>query len=355
MLNLAAGVLAEGIGVDLVCADARGPYLHQVPSGCRLEDLRAHRVLFALPGLAAWLRRRKPSVLLAAMDHANLIAIWARLLAGGRPPVRLAVSVRSQLSVAAAHEPSWRGRTLPWLARRFYPWADDIIAVSEGVADDLADCLGIGRARITVIPNPVVSDDLDALASAPVEHPWLAPGQPPVLLAAGRLTRQKDFPTLLRAFARLVLRRDLRLMILGDGPDRAALAAEIEALGLGARVALLGFQANPFRYMARARLFVLSSAWEGLPGVLIQAMACGSPVVSTDCPSGPREVLEDGRFGPLVPVGDPAALAAAIAQTLDEPLPAETLKARAADYRLAPVSRRYLGALGLARAADPAP
>jgi len=195
----------------------------------------------------------------------------------------------------------------------------------------------------------VVSDDLDALASEPIEHPWLVPGPPPVVLAAGRLTAQKDFPTLLRAFARLVPERDLRLMILGEGPDRAALEAEIEALGLGDRVALLGFQANPFSYMARARLFVLSSAWEGLPGVLIQAMACGTPVVSTDCPSGPREVLEGGRLGPLVPVGDAEALARAIMQTLDAPLPAEILKARAAQYGLAPVSRRYLAALGLAK------
>jgi glycosyltransferase involved in cell wall biosynthesis len=347
MLNLAAGLLAEGVAVDLVCADARGPYLREVPSGCRLVDLKARRVLWALPRLAGWLRLHRPRVLLAAMDHANLIAIWARLLARVRPTVRLAVSVRSQLSVAAANEPSVRGRALPWLARWCYPWADDIIAVSEGVADDLADCLGLGRARITVIPNPVVSNDLDDRAAEPVEHPWFAAGAPPVILAAGRLTRQKDFPTLLRAFARLVPDRDLRLVILGEGPDQAALRAEIEALGVGDRVALLGFQSNPFRYMARARLFVLSSGWEGLPGVLIQAMACGTPVVSTDCPSGPREVLEDGRFGPLVPVGDAAALAAAIARTLDHPLPADTLKARAAHYRLAPVSRRYLDVLGL--------
>jgi glycosyltransferase involved in cell wall biosynthesis len=355
MINLAAGALAEGVEVDLVCADARGPYLSQIPPGCRLVDLKASRVLLALPKLAIWLRRHQPTALLAAMDHANLVAIWARRLARVQPSVRLAVSVRSQLSVAVANEPSLRGRTLPWLARHFYPWADTIIAVSEGVADDLASCLGLSRAQIAVIPNPVVSDDIEALANEPLDHPWFAPGAPPVLLAAGRLTTQKDFPTLLRAFARLVPERDLRLMILGEGPDRTALQAEINALGLGARVALPGFDPNPFRYLARARLFVLSSAWEGLPGVLIQAMACGTPVVSTDCPSGPREVLENGRLGPLVPVGDAEALATAIGRTLDQPLPAATLKAGARQYRLAPVSRRYLAALGLAnREAPPA-
>jgi glycosyltransferase involved in cell wall biosynthesis len=348
MLNLAAGASAQGIAVDLVCADARGPYLPEVPRGCRLVDLKARRVLLALPGLAAWLRRERPRVLLAAMDHANLVAIWARRLAGADARVRLAVSVRSQLSTAAANEPSLRGRTLPRLARWFYPWADDVIAVSQGVADDLVHVVGLADARISVIPNPVVTDDLDTLTGAPLAHPWFAPGQPPVVLAAGRLTRQKDFPTLLCAFAQLVPRRDLRLVILGEGPDRAALAAQLDALGLGERVALPGFDDNPFRWMSRARLFVLSSAWEGLPGVLIQAMACGTPVVSTDCPSGPREVLDDGRFGPLVPVGDAQALAAAIEQTLDAPLPAATLQERAAQYRVRPVTRRYLAALGLA-------
>jgi glycosyltransferase involved in cell wall biosynthesis len=355
MLNLAAGALAEGLTVALVCADARGPYLSEVPSGCLLVDLKARRVLLALPKLAAWLRRERPRVLLAAMDHANLVAIWARVLAGADARVRLAVSVRSQLSMAAANEPHLRGRLLPRLARWFYPQADDVIAVSQGVADDLVQCLGLDHARITVIPNPVVGEQLETLAAAPLAHPWFAPEAPPVVLAAGRLTRQKDFPTLLRAFARLVPRRDLRLVILGEGPDRGALTAEVDALGLAERVALPGFDDNPFRWMARARLFVLSSAWEGLPGVLIQAMACGTPVVSTDCPSGPREVLDGGRFGDLVPVGDAAALAAAMENTLDDPLPAAALKAHAAQYRIAPVTRQYLAALGLADTGAPAP
>lgn len=354
MLNLAAGVLAEGVAVDLVCADARGPYISEVPSGCRLVDLGARRVLSAFPSLAVWLHRHRPDALLAAMDHANLVAIWARVLARTTPRTRLAVSVRSQISVAAAHERSLRGRMLPWLASRFYSLADEVIAVSEGVADDLADCTGLRRDRIAVIPNPVVGDDLDARAAAPLVHPWFAPGEPPVVLAVGRLTAQKDFPTLLRAFALLVRQRDLRLLILGEGPDRGTLSAEVDALGLSDRVLLAGFDDNPFRYMARADLFVLSSAWEGLPGVLIQAMACGTPVVSTDCPSGPREVLDGGRLGALVPVGDAAAMAIAMARALDDPMPAATLKAGASAYRLAPVTRRYLAALGLvsARAAQ---
>lgn len=168
-----------------------------------------------------------------------------------------------------------------------------------------------------------------------------------MILGAGRLTHQKDFPTLIRAFAAIDPARGLRLMILGEGPQRGALESLVRELGLSERIALPGFSPNPFAAMARARLFVLSSAWEGLPGVLIQAMACGTPVVSTDCPSGPREILSDGRYGPLVPIGDAAALAVAIAAALEQPIARERLMSRAADYRLEPVTRRYLEVMGL--------
>ncbi|WP_295458364.1 glycosyltransferase [uncultured Thiodictyon sp.] len=349
MLNLALGLNGAGVAVDLVVGSAAGPYRDLVPTEVQLVDLGAGRVLAALPGLTRYLRRRRPDVLLSAMDHANLVALWARSLA--RTPTRVYVSVRSNLSQEAKHAPTLAGRWLPRLARTFYPQAQAVIAVSQGVADDLTRLIGAGRARVVAIPNPVVTPDLADLAATRPDHPWLRDAQaPPVILAAGRLSAQKDFPTLIRAFATLERARGLRLLILGDGPARATLEALVQALGLTDRVALPGFTANPFAAMARARLFVLSSAWEGLPGVLIQAMACGTPVVSTDCPSGPREVLADGRYGPLVPVGDVPALAAAIRHTLDHPPAAAVLKARAADYALAPVTRRYLEVMGLGSA-----
>jgi glycosyltransferase involved in cell wall biosynthesis len=353
MLNLARGFTEAGTAVDLVVGTATGPYRDLVPPGATLIDLGAGRVLAALPGLVRYLRRRRPEVLLAAMDHANLIALWARFLA--RVPTRVAVSVRNHLSQEARHAPTRAGRLLPRLARVFYPWAAAVIAVSQGVADDLERLLGPGRARVLVIPNPVVTPDLEDLAAAPPRHPWLHAGPdgavPPVILAAGRLTPQKDFPTLLRAFARLP-DPHLRLLILGEGPERPALESLGRDLGLAGRLDLPGFLTNPFACMARARLFVLSSAWEGLPGVLIQAMACGTPVVSTDCPSGPREVLADGRFGPLVPVGDVQGLADAIAATLERPIFPEVLRARAADFGLVAVTRQYAEALGLDLASD---
>jgi glycosyltransferase involved in cell wall biosynthesis len=356
MLNLAAAALEIGVAVELICADGRGPYRRLVPAGCGLVDLGAARVSAALTRLVDYLRRRRPAALLAAMDHANLVAIIARLLAGipGGLPTRLGVSVRSQLSVEAQQAASLRGRLLPVLARWLYPRADVVSAVSRGVADDLVGLLGPGRARIEVVPNPVVTPELDTLAAAPVDHPWLAPGQPPVLLAAGRLVPQKDFATLIGAFSQLVPSRDLRLLILGEGPLRGRLQGLIERLGLTDRAALPGFVENPFAYMARARLFVLSSAWEGLPGVLIQAMACGTPVVSTDCPSGPREILAAGRYGPLVAVGDASALAAAVARTLDVPPSPQSLQEGVAAYRAGPVARHYLDLLqlGPGRAAE---
>lgn len=349
MLNLARGLVDAGIALDLVVGCAGGPYRDLVPTGSHLVDLGADRVLASLPGLIRYLRRRPPEVLLSAMDHANLVALWARALA--RVPTRVCVSVRSTLSQEAAHAPSVAGRWLPRLARLFYPQAEAVVAVSQGVADDLTRLIGVGRARILVVPNPVVTPELATLAAEPADHPWFqagaAPDAPPVILAVGRLMPQKDFPTLLRAFAVLAERRDLRLLILGEGPERGRLESLAGELGVAERVALPGFQVNPFAYMRRARLLALSSAWEGLPGVLIQAMACGTPVVSTDCPSGPREILVDGRLGPLVPVGDPQALADAIARTLERPPDPERLRARAADYGIESVTRRYLEVLGL--------
>jgi glycosyltransferase involved in cell wall biosynthesis len=208
---------------------------------------------------------------------------------------------------------------IPSLARWCYPWADEIVAVSEGAARDLARLTGLSPERIRVLPNPIVTPELTAMAGGPLGHPWFAPGQPPVILAVGRLAKQKDLPTLISAFASVREQRPARLMILGEGPERARLESLVESVGARDDVALPGFVANPFPYMAKAGVFVLSSAWEGMPGVLIQALACGATVVASDCESGPRELLQGGRFGRLVPVGNVPALAAAIMSTLDRP------------------------------------
>jgi len=316
MVHLARGFAERGFRVDLVLAKAEGPYLAEVPPSVRVVDLKASRMLYSLPRLVRYLRKERPTALLSALDHANLVALWARDLA--RVPTRVVVSVRNTLSQATVHAPDQRAKWIPLGIRLFYPRAEAVVAVSQGVAEDLVRLTSLPREKIRVIYNPVVTPELFAKAEEPLDHPWFAPGEPPVILAVGRLTEQKDFPTLIRAFALVRAQRPARLMILGEGELRPQLEALVHELGLQDDVALPGFVANPFAYMARAAVFVLSSRWEGLPGALIQAMACGTPVVSTDCPSGPREILEDGRWGRLVPVGDVNALAEAMATTLDE-------------------------------------
>jgi glycosyltransferase involved in cell wall biosynthesis len=308
-LNLVQGIAAKGNPVDLVLSRAEGPYMPQIPDSVRLVDLNTPRVLYSAPALARYLRREKPAALLSAL-YANIPALWAKRLAGYRG--RLLVSEHNTLSVVARDVPDLRWRIYPRLARWFYPWADEIIAVSEGVADDLAAAARLRRDRIEVIYNPVVLPDLHEKARAPLEHPWFKAGEPPVVVAVGRLTAQKAFDVLIPSFAQVRARRTARLLILGEGEDRLALEEMVNRLGLGGDVSLLGFVPNPYPFMARASVFVLSSRWEGLPTVLVEAMALGVPVVSTDCPSGPREILLGGRHGRLVPVGDIDALANAI-------------------------------------------
>jgi glycosyltransferase involved in cell wall biosynthesis len=310
MLNLAHGLADYGCAVDLVLTQAKGPYLSDVRESIQIVDLNASRVLFGLPALARYLRREQPRALISAMDYANVSAIWARRLAG--IPCRVLVSEQNTISRSAHSSTRRRQRVVPHLVKRFYPWADYVAGNSQGVADDLRQVTGLPRERIQILHNPVVTPELKEKAGLPLKHPWFEAGQPPVVLAVGRLTKQKDFPTLIRAFAQVRQTRPARLIILGEGPDYTSLKALIGQLSLEDDVALPGFVENPYAFMSRASLYVLSSLWEGLPTVLIEALYCGPPIVATDCPSGPREILANGRHGSLVPIGNVAALAEAI-------------------------------------------
>ena len=317
IVNLAQGITERGIRVDLVLAAAEGPLLDQLPPAVRLIDLGATRVLRSIVPLARYLRRERPRVLVSSMGHANLVAVWAARLAGLVVPV--IVTEHNTLSQETSRQSRLSGKLWPHLLRTFYPWATTIVAVSRGAADDLARTSGLPRDRVEVVYNPVITPTMMALARQAPDHPWFAAGQPPVILGVGRLTRQKDFATLLRAFAEVRRQRPARLLILGEGEDRPALEALATELAVADDLALPGFQENALAFMAGSAVFALSSAWEGLPTVLIEALAAGTRVVSTDCPSGPREILQDGRLGALVPVGNAAALAAAILEAMDRP------------------------------------
>jgi glycosyltransferase involved in cell wall biosynthesis len=327
IVNLAQGITERGLPVDLVLAAAEGPLLDQLPAGVRVVDLRAPRVLRSLGPLARYLRRERPKALVSSMGHANLVALWAARLARQGTPV--IVTQHNTLSQETRHESRLSAGLWPPLLRIFYPWAASVVAVSRGVADDLARMSGLPRDSVDVIYNPVITPTVMALAREAPNHPWFAPGQPPVILGVGRLTRQKDFLTLVRAFAEIRRHRAGRLIILGEGEDRLALEGLARELGVADDVALPGFQDNALAYMAGSALFVLSSAWEGLPTVLIEALAAGTRVVSTDCHSGPREILQEGRLGALVPVGDAPALAAAMLEALERPSGTVTLDALA--------------------------
>jgi glycosyltransferase involved in cell wall biosynthesis len=343
-VKLAHGLAERGTAVDLVLAKAEGPYLAGVASDVHVIDLGAHRVIASLPGLVTYLRREKPDAMLSAMAHANVAALWAKRLS--RASTRLIVSERVSWQIATRSK-ARHARLLPALESRFYPWADGIVAVSQGVAENLSRLTRLPRERITVIYNPVVTDEMIGKAQQSLQDPWFAPGEPPVVLAAGRLSEQKDFPTLLRAFALLRQRYQARLIILGEGEDRAELELLVRTLGLEQEVRMPGFVDNLYAHMARAAAFVLSSAWEGLPGVLIEAMACGCPVVSTDCPSGPAEILDGGRFGRLVAVGDASGMADAIALALDQGRGDATQRAqeRARDFSVERATSAYQAVL----------
>jgi len=314
MLKMARGVSSRGYKVDLVLVRAEGVLQSEVPESVRVINLDASRSVSSLPALIAYLRRERPDILYSGL-HTNIIALWAKRLA--RVPTRTIVSERGHISSHVKMNSSdFRVRMLPHLIRYFYPWTDAVLAVSEGVADDLVMNYGIPNEKTYVIYNPVVTPELCALAEVPLSHPWFESGEPPVILAAGHLTAMKDFATLIRAFATLRKERQSRLIILGEGEKRTELEALVKQLGIEADVQLPGFVANPYPYMKRASLFVLSSRWEGLPGVLIEALYCGTPIVATDCPGGPREILADGKYGQLVQVADPSAMAQAIEMCL---------------------------------------
>jgi glycosyltransferase involved in cell wall biosynthesis len=351
MINqLLGGLVAAGCRVEVLVLRAAGAHSRAIPSGVRVARLPTRHAALAAPAIAWYLRRRRPRALLAAKDRAGRAALRARGLAG--VPTRVVLRLGNTLGPALER----RGRLWRWWRcrplRRLYPRADAIVAVSAGVAEDVIATAGVDPARVHVVPNPVITPAMDRAATEPVAHPW-CDGAAPLVLAIGRLARQKDFPTLLRAFARLRAHRALRLAILGEGEERGALERLVGELGLGDAVVLPGFVDNPHAWLAHARLFVLSSAWEGSPNALTEALHLGVPVVATDCRSGPREILDDGRVGRLVPVGDAAALAAAMQATLDAPPEPGVLRAAVAGYTVERSTAGYLEVLGITGEAEP--
>lgn len=342
MVQLANLFSAQGHSVDLVLAKAEGPYRSLVSSAVRVVDLKCSRVAWSIFPLARYLRRECPDSMLSALGYANLAAICAKLVS--RRNVRLVVAEHSTLSASNKTVKKLRVRMMPWIMRIAYPFADKVVTVSDGVAKDLIYTLGLESGTVETIYNPLDVDEIARLSRLPVENLKQESGKA-LILAVGRLNAAKDFQTLIRAFSLLQTKVSSQLVILGEGELRGELELLVQELGLVGHVQLLGFVDNPFAWMRRANVFVLSSAWEGLPGTLLEAMACGTRVVSTDCPSGPSEILEAGRWGRLVPVGRPDELAEAIAAALHDNSPPD-VSARARQFSPERAMSLYLKALG---------
>lgn len=313
MLNLAIGIKNRGFSIDLVLMQAVGPYLHEIPNTIRIIDLNAKRARTCLPALVKYLSREEPKWLMSGL-HANPIALLGKLIPG--ISTKVIISERNTLSIQSKNTKNLRSKISPLLAKCLYPIADGIVAVSKGVANDLIDVVGISKHRVRYIYNPVVTPQLRQKADVPLSDPWFSDGQPATVLAIGSLTAQKDFSVLIEAFSRVIRTHPSRLLILGEGQERAKLEAQVRELKLNNSIKMPGFVSNPYPYMRRADVFVLSSRWEGLPGVLIEALYCEIPIVATDCPSGVKEILNGQEYGKVVPVGDVSALANGISAAL---------------------------------------
>ena len=346
MVNLMNSFIKQGIKVDLILNKVEGPYLAQVPSEVSIIDLQAPQLLKGLPKLVQYLRQESPGALLSFLHYTNEIALWAKRLAN--VPTRVVVSERNTLSVRAKNQTSSE-RWSPILARLFYPWADGIVANSQGVAKDLAQVTHLPLERIQIIYNPTVSPHLLEKSQELPNHPWFKKGEPPVIMGVGRLDPQKDFPTLIKAFAQVRNIKSCRLMILGEGREKDQLNELIVKLGREKDIVILDFVQNPYAYMAKAAVFVLSSIEEGLPNALIEALAIGTPVISTNCQSGPDEILDNGKYGTLVSVGDSQKMAEAILSVLSgnniEVADADWIK----QFTPEAVAQKYLDVLGISR------
>jgi glycosyltransferase involved in cell wall biosynthesis len=312
--SLAQALGRRGVRVHLVVLQSEGAWRSRLSETTALVDLRAPRALAALLPLVRYLRRSRPSVLVSGPSHLSVLSILAiRLAAAGTRMIALEhndLSGRKAMGLRASE------RILVWAMRLTYRGADRVLAVSQGAAESLVLELGLPRHRVGVLYDGIDVKQVSALAEHPVDHPWLQGGDVPVVLSVGRLVPQKGSMDLIEAFALLVKETDARLIIMGEGPLGPDIRALVHSRQLDDRVHLVGFQPNPYAYMARASAFILASRFEGFGIVLAEALACGAPIVSTDCRSGPAEILENGRCGLLVPVGDPQGMAHAALRVL---------------------------------------
>lgn len=346
-VHLTRELVDRGLQVDLVLGRARGPYLDRVDPRVRIVPLKSSHPIASLPQLARYIRCARPDVIISEKLRTNLAAQRACRLVGHSP--RMYTSMHGVLSHKLEGEnlSEKKKRSKYRDIAKAYPRNDGFICVSTGIADDLEKNFGIPRDKLHVVFNPVVTPSIIERAKAAAGHPWVDDKQVPVVVGVGRLEPQKDFDTLISAVGLISVHRPVRLLILGDGAEHERLLQRVDSEGLGGQVQLMGFVDNPYAFMARADVFVLSSKWEGFGNVIVESLALGTPVVSTDCPAGPREILDGGRLGRLVAIGDAQQMADAIEAMLVSPFDSAVLRAEGARYTPQACANGYLKTIGL--------
>ncbi len=345
MVNLADAFHNLGCRVHLLIDKPKGPYLEQLHPSVKVIRLPTSHPVAGVPAMGRYLLQHKPDAILTPNVRHTALALRTRRLV--RHPMRIYVNVHNTYSK------TFRSLSLRKREKRIgkintlYPRCNGIIPVSRGVADDLCALTKVPRQLMTTIYNPVVTRKLEEMATKAVDHPWLKDNERPIILGVSRLEKAKNLPLLISAFEQVRQQLPCRLMLIGDGTQYATIEARARASRFSGDITLTGHQVNPYNYMKNASLFVLSSSWEGFGNSLVEAMATGTPVVSTDCPSGPREILDNGRYGQLVPVGNETSLARAMLETLRSPLPGSVLKQAAERFRDTEIAKQYLQLFGL--------
>ncbi len=354
MFQLAKRLIGARAAVDIVAPAPSTSWLQELPEGVRVVNLAGPltrtlpnlaRIMLSPPALSRYFRRTRPDIAMTLSIPTALAALAAASRIESGPKI----VVRQSNVVQIKNVPRYSGVDRRWrdpLVARLYPKAAAIIAVSEGVADNLTHICGIDPNRVYPVANGILLEEVERLSAEPVNHPWLKDGQThPVITAVGRLVPKKDYETLLRAFVPAKNKFQARLLVLGEGKERRRLEAMARDLDIVEAVDFVGRVPNPFAYLARSSLYVLSSTYEGMPSALIEALACGCPAVSTDCPSGPSEILDNGRFGRLVTIGDVDGLAHAMLDTLTNPPPREQQRARGRQFSAERTVNGYLDVL----------
>ncbi|NCT41653.1 MAG: glycosyltransferase [Alphaproteobacteria bacterium] len=340
IVNMANEFARRGNKVDLILIQQDGAYKKIIKPNVNIICLNQNRTIQALPKLISYLKNSQPDIFLSAMYHVNLVAILAKLMTPGIT-TRFVITERNFFSLKIKDSNQMRDKFLPLLVRMLYRFADEIVAISKGVAQDISMIAKLHPNKVKCIYNPVItSKTLAALNENNIESP-LAPQSDKVIIASGRLVPQKDYITLLHAFSKLLQKENATLIILGEGDLRSDLEKLTDELKISNKVSFKGFVDNPLSYMKKADLFVLSSQWEGFGNVLVEALICGLPIVSTDCPAGPSEILEGGKYGTLVEVGNVDALAQAMKDKLHANHHPETQTKRALCFSVEKICDQY--------------